>query len=205
MRDPYLYKDSHVLKNLLNIKDSSLLEQAEADFVVYRLKDLTLHPLNGDYHTPHLLQMHKYIFQDIYEWAGMPRIISIFKEEGILGGQSIEYSDPFNILSDLHFALKDMREKEWSKMDKNCITKEFSKSMAQLWKIHPFREGNTRTTVTFCCQFTDYASFPVNRKLFEENAVYLITALVAYNAYFADGTDFSKKEYLEEFIFDSLQ
>jgi cell filamentation protein len=87
MHDPYLYKDVPVLINKLGIKDQKLLDNAEADYVVYRLKDLALNPLSGDYHTSHLLRMHEYIFQDIFEWAGQPRTISIYKEEDVLGGQ----------------------------------------------------------------------------------------------------------------------
>ena len=42
--------------------------------------------------------MHKFIFQDIFDWAGEPRSIAIYKEEGILQGQSVEYSDPGDIM-----------------------------------------------------------------------------------------------------------
>ena len=57
-----------------------------------------MNPLKGDYHTDHFLAMHKYIFQDIFDWAGEPRTIAIYKEEGILQGQSVEYSDPGDIM-----------------------------------------------------------------------------------------------------------
>lgn len=77
MRDPYLYQDIPVLRNKLDIHDQKLLDDAEADYVVYRLKQLALNPLSGDYHTAHLLRMHEYIFRDLSEWAGMPRTISI--------------------------------------------------------------------------------------------------------------------------------
>jgi cell filamentation protein len=204
MHDPYLYKDVPVLINKLGIKDQKLLDNAEADYVVYRLKDLALNPLSGDYHTSHLLRMHEYIFQDIFEWAGQPRTISIYKEEDVLGGQSIEYSDPFDIMQDLHYVLADMRAKKWMDMRRSMLATEFCASFAKLWKIHPFREGNTRTTVTFCCQFADEMGFPINRKLFEDNSRYVRTALVAYNAYFADGSNFSKKEYLEKIVYDAL-
>jgi cell filamentation protein len=186
MHDPYLYEDVPVLINKLGIKDQNLLDNAEADYVVYRLKDLALNPLSGDYHTPHLLSMHEYIFQDIFEWAGQPRTISIYKEEDILGGQSIEYSDPFDIMHDLHHVLSDMRVKKWRDMGRTMLATEFCDSFAKLWKIHPFREGNTRTTVTFCCQFADEMGFPINRKLFEENSRYVRTALGAYVRYLGE-------------------
>ena len=104
----------------------------------------------------------------------------------------------------MYHVLSDMRKKEWKDMDRLQLAKEFCDSLARLWKIHPFREGNTRTTITFCCQYADEMGFPINRKLFEENSRYVRTALVAYNAYFADGSDFSKKEYLERIVYDAL-
>ena len=204
MRDPYLYENSSVLINKLDIKDQALLDAAEADYVVFRLKEIALNKLPGDYHTEHFFQMHEYIFQDIFEWAGQPRNIAIYKEEDVLGGQSIEYSDPFDIVNDVHHVLSDMREKPWQSMDTEKAAIEFCDSLARLWKIHPFREGNTRTTVTFCCQFIDDQGYIINRKLFEDNARYVRTALVAYNAYFSDGSDFSKKEYLEKIVRDSF-
>lgn len=142
MGDPYLYQDSLVLRNKLDIHDQKLLDDAEADFVVYRLKQLALNPLSGDYHTGHLLRMHEYIFRDLFEWAGMPRTISICKEEDVLGGQSIEYSAPGDIMSDLHLVLLGMQEKDWANMPRLRKAYEFCDSLARLWKIHPFRDAH---------------------------------------------------------------
>lgn len=200
MRDPYLYENSDVLKNKLDIRTQDGLNDAEADYVVYRLKELAMNPLHGEYNAEHLLKMHHYIFQDLYEWAGELRVISIYKEEDVLGGMSVEYSDPFDIVKDVHNILSDMREKPWKDMDRKQATVEFCDSLAKLWKVHPFREGNTRTTITFCCQYADAIGLKINRELFEKNSRYVRTALVAYNAYFADGSNFSKKEYLENRI-----
>lgn len=205
MRDPYLYDDVAVLRNKLGIKSQSLLDEAEADYVVYRLKDLAINPLSGDYHTDHFLKFHYTIFQDIFEWAGTPRTISIYKEEDVLGGQSVEYSDPFDIVTDIHHVLNRMREKDWKSFNHKQLSEEFCDSLAALWKIHPFREGNTRTTITFCCQYIDEMGLRINRKLFEDNAGYVRTALVAYNAFFSDGNDFSKKEYLQKIVYDAFE
>lgn len=204
MRDPYLYEDSQVLRNKLNIKDQDKLDEAEADYVVYRLKDLAMNPMLGEYNTEHLLKMHHYIFQDLYDWAGEPRVIAIYKEEDVLGGMSVEYSDPFDITKDIHFILSDMRKKAWKNMTREQAATEFCDSLARLWKVHPFREGNTRTTITFCCQYADEIGLNMNREIFEKNSRYVRTALVAYNAYFADGSNFSKKEYLERIVYDAI-
>ncbi len=113
----------------------------------------------------------------------------------VVGGMLIEYSDPFDIVKDIHDVLADMRAKPWTQLNRVEASKEFCDSLARLWKIHPFREGNTRTTVTFCCQYADELGLKINRELFEKNSRYMHTALVAYNAYFVDGSDFSKGEF----------
>lgn len=77
MRDPYLYDGETVLKNKLNIHEQEMLDDAEADYVSLRLRELVQNHIKGNYHSDHLLKMHEYIFQDLYEWAGEPRVISI--------------------------------------------------------------------------------------------------------------------------------
>ena len=204
MRDIYLYEDCNVLKNLLKIKDQKLLDDAEADYVSYRLKDLVMNPLAGRYDYLHLLKMHKYIFQDLYEWAGQQRKLNIYKEEPVLGGLSIDYSNVFDIQKDSEKILLEMRHKNWEEYSIREAAEEFSDSLAKLWKVHPFREGNTRTTITFCCQFADEIGLNPDRKLFEENAEYMRTALVAYNAVFEDLGDRSKPEYLIRIVEDAI-
>jgi cell filamentation protein len=54
---------------------------------------------------------------------------------------SVEYSDPFDIVKDIHNILSDMRGKPWKDMDRKRATVEFCDSLARLWKVHPFRDG----------------------------------------------------------------
>lgn len=149
--------------------------------------------------------MHKYIFQDIYGWAGEFRTINIEKEEPALGGLSIEYSDRAEIEDDLVEALKKMNSRSWADLTPGDRMKCFSEDLAAIWKVHAFREGNTRLVVTFCCQFMEAQDIPINRTIFERNSVYVRTALVAYCAVFHDLGDLSKKEYLERIIGDALE
>jgi cell filamentation protein len=116
MRDIYLYEGSKVLRNLLGIRDQAELEKAEADYVSFRLKDIARNPLQGHYDYAHLLQMHRFIFQDLYDWAGQQRKVNIYKEEAVLGGLSIDYSDVFDIARDAEKVLAEMRHKEWQNM-----------------------------------------------------------------------------------------
>ena len=135
-----------------------------------RLRELATDPIPGSYGFRHLLRMHQYIFQDIYEWAGTIRKLNIEKEEPVLGGLSVEYSDTFDISKDAERILKRMNKRDWSSMNHSEHTESFSQDLAELWKVHPFREGNTRTVITFCCQFADEHGFLIDslRSLYEK-------------------------------------
>lgn len=116
MFDPYVYPGTDILKNILDIQDRQTLDDAEANYVSLRLRELAEKPLEGDYDISHLAEMHKYIFQDIYEWAGKIRIINMEKEEPALGGLSIEYSDKTKIQEELSETLKKMVSCPWVDM-----------------------------------------------------------------------------------------
>lgn len=205
MTDPYVYPGTDTLKNLLGIQDKNLPDDAEADYVSLRLRELAEHPLSGDYGVSHFAKMHKYIFQDIYGWAGEFRTINIEKEEPALGSLSIEYSDKAEIEGGLAEPLRKMNSRSWADLTPGDRAKCFSEDLAAVWKVHAFREGNTRLVVTFCCQFMEAQGIPINRMIFERNSVYVRTALVAYCAVFHDMGDLSKKEYLERIIGDALE
>lgn len=205
MSDPYLYPHSDMLKNLANIRDTETLSYMEAEYTSIRLAELVTKESVTCFHFDALCEMHHYIFQDIYEWAGKIRIINIEKEEPALGGISIEYSDYFNIEKDALNVLNDMNQYPWCGTSLEDVTKVFSKYLAALWKIHPYREGNTRTIVTFCSQFIESKGFYIDSDLFKDNAQYVRTALVAASALFSDLGDKRKPEYLEKIVLDALQ
>lgn len=205
MRDFYLYPNSDVLINKLGIQDAEMLKEAEANYTSYRLKELALNGLPGTYNYKHFLKMHWFIFQDLYEWAGQQRKLNICKEEDVLGGLSIEYSDVLDIAKEATSVLNDINRIEWHALALEDKGKAFAECLAKLWKVHCFREGNTRTTITFCCQYADEHGFPINRELFEENSAYVRTALVAYNAVFSDLGDLSQKQHLERIVIDALK
>jgi len=205
MNDPYLIPGTSVLKNKLNLTLQSDLDEAEADYAALRLRELAVQPLPGNYGVRHYLSFHRYIFQDLYNWAGEPRRMNIMKEEPALGGLSVEYTDYPEIRGELSRVLSAMRRRPWERYGVDKLTAWFSHDMAALWKIHAFREGNTRTTIHFCCQFSDEHGFSLDRGLFEENSHYFRTALVAYNAVFSDIGDKSRKEYLERIMRDAIE
>lgn len=77
--------------------------------------------------------------------------------------------------------------------------------MAELWKVHPFREGNTRTIITFCCHYAEKEGFPIDTDLLKDNSDYVRNALVAASAVFHDLGDKSNPEYLVRIIKDAME
>jgi len=76
--DPYVYPRTTVLKNIPGLRNQQTLDRFEADRVGQRSLELKEHPLTGFFDV-HLQQIHRYLFQDIYEWAGCFRTVDIAK------------------------------------------------------------------------------------------------------------------------------
>jgi cell filamentation protein len=204
MNDPYVYPGTEILKNLFGVCDDERFKEIEADYTGFRIRELMDSPVQGRYDLDHLCRMHRYIFQDIFEWAGNIRTINIEKQESVLGGLSVEYSDIVNIKQHLDTSLYHLQEIDWLSLDIPDKARIFSRCMTDIWKIHPFREGNTRTIITFCCDFADSNNFPLDRELFKDNSVYVRTALVAASAVFHDLGDRAKPEYLARIVQDAI-
>jgi len=204
MKDPYLYPNSEVLINLFGETDEVKLGSIEADYTGLRIKELLDNPIIGNFDFQHLCKIHAYIFQDIFEWAGKQRIINIEKAEEALSGLSVEYSDVFDIARHIKPALSRIKSVVWDELSVAEKATTFAEHITEIWKIHPFREGNTRTTITFCCDFADKHGFPLDRELFKDNSAYVRRALVASSAIFSDIGDKRKPEFLINFVLDAI-
>lgn len=205
MKDPYLYPNTEILINKFNIKDQDKLNSLEADFTSSRLKDIIKNGIEGDFNLEHFLKFHYAIFQDIYDWAGTIRTIDIEKPEPALGGISIEYSKFESIELDIVYVLNKMKSIKWNELNIEQLSIVFSKHMSELWKVHPFREGNTRTIITFCCYYAEREGFPLDTDLLKDNSNYVRNALVAASAIFHDLGNKSNLEYLIRIIRDAIE
>lgn len=78
--DPYVYPGTDVLKNLAGIKEHDRLPQFEAVLTAYRISELRLKPIPGPLDSAYLQKLHRFIFQDVYSWAGEFRSVDIRKE-----------------------------------------------------------------------------------------------------------------------------
>ena len=94
--DPYIDSNTGVLKNLLNIKDNNKLKQAESDIVITRIHEI-FKTMYFESSKEYFLELHKYLFSDVYSFAGKYRTIEIYKQERVLAYESVEYAKPSEI------------------------------------------------------------------------------------------------------------
>lgn len=160
MKDPYEQQNG-TLKNKLGITSYDELNAAERDIgyvkllnaesVIQSKCDITL-----------LKDIHKHIFEDIFEWAGEFRTVPVYKEERVIPGVSLEYAAPKEIDRRLTECLDEMNSDNWQNMKIDNLTKQFVGYLAKIWRIHPFRDGNTRTTLAFANAFAKEYGFEMD-------------------------------------------
>ena len=191
------YPESDVLINKYNIRDKKLLEKFEIQKVFAKLLGLDVKPtrIAYTYDVEHMVSIHKYLFGDIYEWAGTFRKENLYKSERVLPGGFAEYADYHEIEKRLEKLLQEYANIDWVKNKKKGD--EVSDFLLALWSIHPFREGNTRTCITFLWHYLKGKGVDFQVALLRNNPMYVRDSLVMAN--------YEQKEYLRRIISDALQ
>lgn len=139
----YCYKDSNVLINKLDIHDEKLLQKYEAKITAAKLLALRQKGIIGNFDAEHLNKIHTYLFEDIYPFAGKYRNENIAK--GVFRFAEYEYIEPE--LQRLMNQLKD--ENYLSNLSKEELAEKLAYYLSELNVLHPYREGNGRTTREF--------------------------------------------------------
>lgn len=114
--DPYIDPQTGVLRNRLGITDADELTRVESDLTVVQLVDLERRHLPGRYDLPHLQEFHRFLFGDIYHWAGELRTVTIAKCQR---GPSLPRGQRSNPTGVLRSAGRDAGYRiDWSTMDR---------------------------------------------------------------------------------------
>jgi len=141
--DPYVYPGTTLLKNIPGIRDQETLDRFEADRVGQRSLELIENPLSGLFDVAHLQRIHRYLFQDVYEWAGHFRTVDIAK------GNSYFAHVPY-ILSTLEALFEQLSEEHHLRgASQEAFARRGAEILGTLNAVHPFREGNGRTQREF--------------------------------------------------------
>lgn len=162
--DPYIYEDG-TLKNKLNIRDYQELRKAEADIGFLKLINVDSVKANG-LDDELLRKIHYHIFENIYDWAGEYRTVPVYKTELVIPGISLRYADVGNISKELRKKMIELNMINWDLDDIDQLAYTFARKIAVMWKIHPFRDGNTRTFLSFAYIFAKANGFPFDIELF---------------------------------------
>jgi len=149
----YCYKDSNVLKNKLDIKDAELLEDIERKLVIAKLFELRQNTKIGKFDIEHFVGIHRYLFEDIYPFAGLFRTENIAKGHFSFAGWEF-------IENELRRLLNELRQDDYLQdLNKEEFIKKLSYYMAELNVLHPFRDGNGRTIREFIRQLAFYNGY----------------------------------------------
>ena len=154
--------------------------ELECDFVSMRIVEL-LDQDNFELSVDYLKYIHKYLFQDVYEFAGEFRKIDFSKHEKILNNDSVAYGDCKTLNESLEYDISLEKEKNYKDMSIVEVIKNITDFTSSIWQVHPFREGNTRTTAVFIEKYLISLGYNVDNSLFKDKSVYFRNALVRSN------------------------
>jgi len=175
----------------------------EADMVSVRINEILE---NGGFtlSVEELKDIHRQLFERILENAGEFRPNNIFKREWVLDGGSVTYGDARNIIGNIEGYIRRERVTRYSSLDDEAIFWHLARFVSDIWRTHPFSEGNTRTTAVFAIKYFRSMGFEIDNTPFLNNSWYFRNALVRANY-----TNIPKKvdsdlSYLEEFLFCAL-
>lgn len=130
-----------------------------------------------------LQAIHRELFADVFqpEWVGVYRTVNLEKKEPVLNGRSVQYADYSAIQDTLAYDFSEQRKALYHlPFDRKQIAF-LAGFVSNVWQVHPFREGNTRTVATFLILYLQNLGIDIDNGPFQEHAQYFRDALVRSN------------------------
>ena len=161
-------------------KNEVSYNELECDLVSTKIIQL-LEENNFELSVDYLKYIHRFLFQDVYEFAGEFRKMNFSKHEKILNNDSIAYGDYKTLEQSLEYDISLEKDKEYKVMNIVDVINNIADFTSRIWQIHPFREGNTRTTALFIEKYLISLGYNVNNIMFKDKSIYFRNALVRSN------------------------
>lgn len=147
-----------------------------------------------------LLSVHRRLFEGVFDFAGQLRTVDITKKEWALRGDSVLYVSHTELETAITYDLEQERKFAYAGLSPDQTVEHLARFVSNLWQIHPFREGNTRTTAVFTILYLRSLGFDVENDLFAAHSWYFRNALVRANYQNArEGID-RDTSFLEQFF-----
>ena len=173
----------------------------EADKVSVRIREI-LAEKTFSFTPDLLLSIHKRLFTGIFYKvkAGRFRDYNISKREWVLDGDTVLYANADMIRQTLDYDFGQEKAFDYSKLSKEEAVKHLTRFIANIWQIHPFGEGNTRTTAVFTIKYLNSLGFEINNEPFEKHSWYFRNSLVRANYTNMNKGIYMNTEFLEKFF-----
>lgn len=174
-------------------------EKEEADKVSERIVAV-INDGGFEFTPEYFVAVHGKLFKGVLSSAGKIRSVNIRKREWVLKGESVTYGSADTIRQSLVRDFIDEREFDYGAVTTRKAISHFTRFIAQIWQVHPFGEGNTRTTAVFAIKYLNSLGFKAANNMFRDNSWFFRNALVRAN--FADYARGVKRDwsYLEMFF-----
>lgn len=150
------YKGTSCLINKLDIQDEKQFEIMESHITLAKISILQQNPIDGNFDFEHYKAIHKFIFEDLYDWAGTPRIVDLSKK-----GTSFVKAE--NIEEIANACFERLKNQNYFKdLDIDDFIEKITDFYCVTNNLHPFREGNGRTQRVFLSQLALNAGYEMN-------------------------------------------
>lgn len=158
--------------------------QKEASLVSVHITELLSEDVSFNFSPVMLKHIHRSLFEGVYDHAGNFRTYNFTKEEPMLNNRTVSYADYRMIQETFSYDFEEESNRQYTGKTKEQILKRLAKFTSDIWQVHAFCEGNTRTTAIFMELYLRKLGFCVNNDMFKEHSKYFRNALVRAN--FAD-------------------
>ena len=183
------------------IRSSDDKDSEEADKVSIRITEI-LSEKSFSFTPKQLLSIHEKLFRDVFYSvkAGEFRTYNITKKEWALDGDTVFYANADLIADTLKYDFENEKSFDYSTLSKEDAIKHITRFIANIWQIHPFGEGNTRTTAVFTIKYLRTLGFEVNNEPFDKHSWYFRNALVRANYTNIKKSIYMNTSFLEKFF-----
>jgi len=152
----------------------------EADIVSQRIAAILAEP-TFSFSPASYVAIHRKLFVGIYKHAGRIRDYNITKSEWVLKNDTVRYESADVIAATLEYEFERERKFNYKGLSPAETVSHFSQFIADVWQIHAFGEGNTRTTAIFAIKYLRTLGYEAANDIFSDNSYYFRNALVRAN------------------------
>lgn len=178
-------------------------DNEEADKVAVRIAEI-LSDKSFNFSPTELISIHQKLFSGVFKHAGKIRTYNFTKNEWVLNGDTVIYASYDTIMDSLKYDFEQEKNFSYKDLSFDDSIKHLCRFTSNIWQVHPFCEGNTRTTAVFIIKYLRTFGFNINDDVFAEHSWYFRNSLVRANYKNFNANVFEDISFLEKFFYNLL-